>query len=202
MWQSFNLSEVKQKLNTNFQYGLTNEEVIVREKKYGKNKLEDTKSDSVVLKFIKQFNDFMIITLIIASVVSAVVSKINNSNDYLESIIIIVIVVFNAILGVIQETKAEKSIEALKKMISPIVKVRREGRVREVQSEDLVPGDIVILEAGNIVPADCRLINAVNLQVEESSLTGENVPVIKDANVILKDRVGLGDCINMIFQQQ
>ena len=199
MWQSFNLSEVKQKLNTNFQYGLTNEEVIVREKKYGKNKLEDTKSDSVVLKFIKQFNDFMIITLIIASVVSAVVSKINNSNDYLESIIIIVIVVFNAILGVIQETKAEKSIEALKKMISPIVKVRREGRVREVQSEDLVPGDIVILEAGNIVPADCRLINAVNLQVEESSLTGENVPVIKDANVILKDRVGLGDCINMIF---
>ena len=108
MWHSLSLSEVKKELNTNFQYGLTNEEVILREKKYGKNKLEDTKRDSVVLKFIKQFNDFMIITLIIASVVSAVVSKMNNSNDYLESIIIIVIVVFNAILGVLQETKAEK----------------------------------------------------------------------------------------------
>ena len=141
----------------------------------------------------------MIIILIIASIVSAVISKIEGSNDYLDSIIIIAIVVFNAIMGIVQEAKAEKSLEALKKMTAPRVKVKREGRVREIKSSELVPGDIVVLEAGNFVPADCRLINAYNLKVEESSLTGETVPVEKNASVVLNQKVALGDTVNMVF---
>lgn len=199
MWQALNLSEVKQKLKTNYQYGLTNEEVEKRFQEYGENKLEDKHKESLIVKFFKQFNDFMIIILIIASIVSAVISKVEGSNDYLDSIIIIAIVVFNAIMGIVQEAKAEKSLEALKKMTAPRVKVKREGKVREIKSSELVPGDIVVLEAGNFVPADCRLINSYDLKVEESSLTGETVPVEKDAGVILSQKVTLGDTVNMVF---
>ena len=199
MWQSLNLSEVKQKLKTNYQYGLTNEEVIKRFSEYGENKLEDKPRESLIIKFLKQFNDFMIIILIIASIVSAIIEKMQGSNDYLDSIIIIAIVIFNAIMGIIQEAKAEKSLEALKKMTAPVVKVRREGRIRQINSNELVPGDIVILEAGNFVPADCRLINSFNLKAEESSLTGETVPVEKNASLILKEKTGIGDCLNMVF---
>ena len=199
MWQGLNLSEVKQKLRTNYQYGLTMDEVEKRFHEYGENKLVDKPRESLIVKFFKQFNDFMIIILIIASVVSAVIERVQGSNDYLDSIIIIAIVIFNAIMGIVQEAKAEKSLEALKKMTAPVVKVRREGRVRQINSNELVPGDIVILEAGNFVPADCRLINAINLKAEESSLTGETVPVEKNAGVVLDNKVGIGDCINMIF---
>ena len=199
MWQSLNLSEVKQKLKTNYQYGLTNDEVDKRFGEYGENKLDDKPKESLIVKFFKQFNDFMIIILIIASVVSAVIERVQGSNDYLDSIIIIAIVVFNAIMGIVQEAKAEKSLEALQKMTAPVVKVRREGRVRQIKSSELVPGDIVILEAGNLVPADCRLINSFNLKAEESSLTGETVPVEKSASVLLDEKIGIGDCVNMVF---
>ena len=199
MWQALNLSEVKQKLKTNYQYGLTNEEIDKRFQEYGENKLEDKPSESFIVRFFKQFNDFMIIILIIASIISALIEKWQGSNDYLDSIIIIAIVVFNAIMGVVQEAKAEKSLEALKKMTAPIVKVRREGRIRQINSSELVPGDIVILEAGNFVPADCRLINSFNLKAEESSLTGETVPVEKKASIVLKEKTGLADCLNMVF---
>ena len=199
MWQSLNLSEVKQKLRTNFQYGLTNEEVDKRFNEYGENKLEDKPRESLILRFFKQFNDFMIIVLIVAAIVSAAIEKMQGSNDYLDSIIIIAIVIFNAIMGVVQEAKAEKSLEALKKMTAPVVKVRREGRVRQIKSSELVPGDIVILEAGNFVPADCRLINSFNLKAEESSLTGETIPVEKNASILLEEKCGIGDCFNMVF---
>ena len=199
MWQALNLSEVKQKLKTNYQYGLTNEEVEKRFQEYGENELEDKPRESLIIKFFKQFNDFMIIILIIASIVSALIEKMQGSNDYLDSIIIIAIVIFNAVMGIIQEAKAEKSLEALKKMTAPVVKVKREGRVRQIKSSELVPGDIVILEAGNFVPADCRLINAVNLKAEESSLTGETVPVEKNALIILEEKTAMGDCLNMVF---
>ena len=199
MWHSLNLSEVKQKMKTNYQYGLTNEEVDKRFKEYGENKLDDKPKENLIVKFFKQFNDFMIIILIIASIVSAVIEKVQGSNDYLDSIIIIAIVVFNAIMGIVQEAKAEKSLEALQKMTAPIVKVRREGRIRQAKSSELVPGDIVILEAGNFVPADCRLINSFNLKAEESSLTGETVPVEKSASVLLDEKIGIGDCVNMVF---
>ena len=199
MWQSLNLSEVKQKLKTNYQYGLTNEEVEKRFQEYGENKLDDKPKESIIIKFFKQFNDFMIIILILAAIVSAVIEKVQGSNDYLDSIIIIAIVVFNAIMGIVQEAKAEKSLEALQKMTAPVVKVRREGRVRQVKSVELIPGDIVILEAGNFVPADCRLISTFNLKAEESSLTGETVPVEKNASVLLDAKIGIGDCVNMVF---
>ena len=199
MWQSLNLSEVKHKLKTNFQYGLTNDEIGKRFQEYGENKLEDKPRESLFIRFFKQFNDFMIIILIVASAVSAIIEKVQGSNDYLDSIIIIGIVVFNAIMGIVQETKAERSLEALKKMTAPVVKVRREGRVRQIESCKLVPGDIVILEAGNFVPADCRLISSVNLKAEESCLTGETVPIEKNASTIINERAGIGDCFNMVF---
>ena len=139
MWQSFNLSEVKNKLKTNFQYGLSYEEAEKRRFQYGENKLQDKPKESFLVKFLKQFNDFMIIILIIASVVSAIISKLNGSNDYLDSFIILAIVIFNALMGVLQEAKAEKSLEALKNMTAPIVKVKREGRVRQIRNNEIVP---------------------------------------------------------------
>ena len=175
------------------------EEVQRRKEKYGENKLEEQKKESLLKRFIKQFNDFMIIILLIAAVISAVVAKIEGSGDYIDSIIIVAIVVLNSIMGLVQEAKAEKSLEALQKMSAPVTKVRRDGRTLTVKGTDVVPGDIVILEAGNFVPADCRLINSYNLKVEESSLTGETVPVLKEASVLLTENTALGDTVNMAF---
>ena len=123
MWQTLRKDEVVRNLGTNEKVGLSDEEVKVRQEKYGKNKLQEKRKESFFIKFLKQFNDFMIIILIIASIISAVVSKMQGENDYVDSIIIIGIVVFNALMGVIQESKAEKSIEALKKMTPQIAKV-------------------------------------------------------------------------------
>ena len=139
MWHALSLSEVKQKLKTNYQFGLTNEEVKKRFIKHGFNKLEDKPKESIIIKFLKQFNDFMIIILIVASIISAVITKMQGENDYIDSIIIIAIVVLNAVMGVVQEYKAEKSLEALKSMTTPKVNVRREGRVRLINSTELVP---------------------------------------------------------------
>ena len=141
----------------------------------------------------------MIIVLIIAAIISAIVAKTNGSGDYIDSIIIIAIVIFNAIMGLIQEEKAEKSLEALKKMSAPNAKVRRNGKIQEIEASQVVPGDVVILEAGNYVPADCRLIGSYNLQIEESSLTGETLPTSKQADVILNANTAIGDLKNMAF---
>ena len=199
MWQCFNIEEVQRKLRTNTYDGLSEEEVKKRREKYGENKLDEQKKDSLLKRFIKQFNDFMIIILLIAAVISAIVAKMEGSGDYIDSIIIIAIVVLNSIMGLIQEAKAEKSLEALQKMSAPVAKVRRNGRIVTVKGTEVVPGDIVILEAGNYVPADCRLINSYNLKIEESSLTGETVPVLKEANILLEENVALGDMVNMAF---
>ena len=199
MWQSFNIHEIERKFRTNIEEGLTKEEVIARQKEFGENKLEEQKKEGLFVRFLKQFNDFMIIILIIAAIISALVSYWQGENDYIDSVIIISIVVINAIMGVIQEAKAEKSLEALKNMSAPMAKVRRNGRIITVRGTEIVPGDIVLLEAGNFVPADCRLINSSNLKIEESSLTGETVPVDKDANVLLDENTQVGDTINMAF---
>ena len=199
MWETFRKEEVLKELKTNKKTGLTKEEVLSRRQKYGENKLKDKPKESLVIKFIKQFNDFMIIILIVASAISAAVSYFQGENDYIDSIIIIAIVILNAFMGVIQEAKAEKSIEALKQMTPPKAKVIRENETKEINAKDLVPGDIIILEAGNYVPADCRLIESHNLKIEESSLTGENEPVLKDAEMICKKDVALGDQLNMVF---
>ena len=199
MWYTLSTKEVEKQIQTNIEFGLNEKQVEDKQNKFGLNKLEEKKKESIVIKFIKQFNDFMIIILIIASIISAVVARLEGSNDYFDSIIIIAIVVFNAIMGLVQEAKAEKSLEALKKMTAPTCRVKRNGKISTIKSEQIVPGDIVLLEAGNYVPADCRLISSSNLKIEESSLTGETVPVLKDANCILKDKTALGDMVNMAF---
>ena len=199
MWHTLHVDEVARNVKTNINKGLTEEEVIRRRQKEGRNQLQEKKKENIIIKFLKQFNDFMIIILIVASIISAVMAYIEGTNDYMDSIIIIAIVIFNAIMGLVQEAKAEKSLEALKKMAAPLAKVRRNGKVVTIASEELVRGDIVILEAGNFVPADCRLINSFNLKVEESTLTGETLPVTKDASIILSKDVSLADTINMVF---
>ena len=198
MWQTKEISQIFKELKTSYK-GLNENEVKQRLEKYGKNTLKEKKKESIFIKFIKQFNDFMIITLIIAAIISAVVSKMNGESDYIDSIIIIAIVIFNAIMGLVQEQKAEKSIEALRKMTAPVAKVIRNGKVQEVKASEVVPGDIVILETGNYVPADCRLIKSYNLKIEESSLTGETVPSEKEADKVLNNDIAVADMKNMAF---
>lgn len=199
MWHTLTADEVKKKLNTDAYRGLTDKEVLKRRKKYGYNKLDEKKKESIIFKFISQFKDFMIIILLIAALVSAIVSYFEGTKEYTDSIIIVVIVVINALIGVIQESKAEKSLEALKKLSSPTSKVLRNGKTITIDSTLLVPGDIIELEAGNFVPADCRLISSYNLKIEESALTGETVPVTKDANTKLQNNIALGDMVNLAF---
>ena len=200
MWHTKNIKEVEKELRTNIKTGLGDKDVLIRQDEFGKNKIEEGKKESLLVKFINQFKDSMIIILIIAAIISAVVSYLEGTGDYFDSIIIIAIVLFNGLMGLIQEAKAEKSIEALKKMSAPVAKVRRNGKVLTVNGEDIVPGDIVILETGCYVPADIRLINTYNLKVEESSLTGETEAVEKDENALFNNqKVPLGDMKNMVF---
>ena len=149
--------EIRKKLKTNFMMGLTEEEAKERLRQNGKNRLEDKKKESIIIKFLKQFNDFMIIILIIASVISGVMAKIDGTGDYIESIIIIAIVVFNAIMGLIQENKAEKSLEALQKMSAPVCKVVRNAKQCVIPGEDVVVGDIVILEARKLCTSGLQI---------------------------------------------
>ena len=199
MWYTMDVQETMEKLKTNNVTGLSQEDVQKRLEKYGDNVLKEKKRENLFIKFIKQFNDFMIIILIIASIISAIMAYVEGNGDYIDSIIIIAIVIFNAVMGLVQEEKAEKSLEALKKMAAPIAKVKRNGKIEEIEVGKVVPGDIVILEAGNYVPADCRLIDSNDLKIEEASLTGETVPVLKDANKKLVQNTPLADQINMAF---
>ncbi len=199
MWQTKDIQEIRRIFRTDLQKGLSKTEVEQRKRQYGENKLHEKKKENIFVRLLKQFQDFMIWILIVASIVSALVEKVSGSGDYIDSIIIIGIVVLNAIMGLIQEMKAEKSIEALKSMAAPVAKVRRNGKIETVKGTEVVPGDIVLLEAGNYVPADCRLIEASNLKIEESSLTGETVPVTKQANILLEKDVAIGDMCNMAF---
>ena len=199
MWETLRKEEVLKLLNTDRKRGLTKEEANIRRNKYGKNKLDDKPKETLLKKFIKQFKDFMIAILIIASIISAVISYIQGENDYIDSIIIILIVILNAIMGVIQEAKAEKSIQALKNMTPTKAKVIRENAVIQINADELVPGDLILLESGSYVPADCRLIESYNLKVEESSLTGETEPVLKNADIICKKDIPIGDRLNMAF---
>ena len=199
MWHTLKTIEVEEGLCTDIVNGLAEDEVKKRQEKYGKNVLKEKKKESIIVKFVKQFNDFMIIILIIASIISAMTSYMQGENDYIDSIIIIAIVILNAIMGIIQEERAEKSIESLKKLTPKITKIVRNKKTQEVNAENLVPGDIIELETGNYVPADCRIIECFNLKIEESSLTGETEPVEKNNQAILKDKIPLGDMKNMGF---
>lgn len=198
-WHNLSIEESLKELNTSKASGLSEKEVSKRLHKYGNNVLETQKSKSLFQKFFSQFTDFMIIILICAALVSFFVSLLEGHADFVDPVIIFAIIILNAVLGVIQETKAEKSLEALKKLSAPTASVKRKGIVETVDSSLLVPGDIIFLEAGNFVPADARLIASYNLKVEESSLTGESHPVEKQADCILPKEALIGDRKNLVM---
>lgn len=199
-WFNKTVDETVNELKTNEESGLTTEEVNTRKEKYGLNELATKKKKSTFVKFLEQFKDFMIIVLIISAVISGIVGvKQEGLSGMTDTIIILVVIIANAIIGVLQENKAEKSLEALQKLSSHVAKVMRNGKLLTIPSRKLVPGDVVILETGDYVPADLRIIEAVNLKAQESALTGESVPVEKMAARIEDEKVGIGDRINMLF---
>lgn len=177
--------------------GLSTEQVEKRLADYGRNELDEGEKRSLFMKFIDQFKDLMIIILIVAAILSVVTE---GSEGLTDAIIILAVVILNAAFGVYQEGQAEAAIEALKSMSSPIARVRRNGHVVEVDSKELVPGDIVLLEAGDVVPADMRFLEANSLKIEEAALTGESVPVEKDLNATVASDAGIGDRVNMGYQ--
>lgn len=177
--------------------GLSSQEAASRLEKYGANTLQEGKKKSLLEKFVDQFKDFMILVLLVAAVVSMFAHQ--GEPDPTDAIIILAVVLLNAVLGVFQESKAEEAIEALKKMASPVASVLRDGHVEHIKGEDIVVGDVVILEAGDVVPADMRLFEVNTVKIEESALTGESVPVDKDLVIPTGDEVGIGDRTNMAF---
>ena len=197
-WYNKGVTEIEKELDTDLEKGLTQEKVNEKIAKYGLNKLKAEKKKSLFIKFLEQFKDFMIIVLIFAAIISGGIS-IAQGEAITDSIIILVVVIANAIIGVAQEAKAEKSLEALQKLSGHEAKVIRNGSVLIVPANDLVPGDIVVLDTGDYVPADLRVIEAVNLKSQESSLTGESVPVEKQAEIIDAEEVPIGDRSNMLF---
>ena len=181
------LNEVIKKHETDAKRGLTSSEAKTRLEKYGPNAIESSNKKSLLSKIIEQIADPMVILLIIAAIVSAF------TGDVVECVIIVAIVVINAIMSIIQEGKAEDSVAALQKMSSPEATVIRDGKRGHVKAEELVPGDIVVIETGDIIPADMRLVESSNLKIDESSLTGESVAVEKDASFETDEEVGIGD---------
>lgn len=192
-WYLKSIEEVLSELNVDSEVGLKKNEVNKRLEKYGPNELKEEQGKSFISKLIAQFSDFLILILIGAAIISIVVGE---SSD---AIVILAIVIVNAFLGIYQEGKAEKALDALKKMASPNAKVLRDSKAVVVPANTLIPGDIVLLEAGDIIPADLRLIESSNLKVEEASLTGESVPVEKKANESFDKEVSLGDRHNMAY---
>ena len=198
LWFHKSVDETKEYFKLDEENGLSNEQVNENRQKYGTNELQTKKKKSTFVKFLEQFKDFMIIVLIIAAIISGVVGYIEGEG-ITDSIIILIVVILNAVIGVIQENKAEKSLEALQKLSAHVSKVIRNGKMEVIPAKELVPGDIVVLDTGDYVPADLRIIEAVNLKSQEASLTGESVPVEKSANTIEQEEVDLGDRENMLF---
>jgi len=191
-------SEILEELNVNPKKGLSESEVISRQEKYGFNQLRETKKKTLFMMFMDQFKDFLVIILIIAAAVSIIVGIIEGEG-LVDGLIILAIVILNAILGVNQEQKANNALAALKKMSSPSAKVIRDGKTIEVSSEQLTVGDIVLLETGDYVAADIRLLESTNLKTDESSLTGESTPVSKDAEIDLGEKTVLAERENSVY---
>ena len=180
--------------------GLASDDVSQRLEKYGKNKLKEKKKKTNIQRFADQFKDAMILILIAAAVISFVVACVEGDPmEFFEPALILLIVILNAIMGVLQESKAEKALDALKNLSAPHARVVRDGKEQVIDASELVPGDIIKLEAGDFVPADARLLHSVSLKSEESALTGESVPSEKDAEVIADEKAPLGDRTNMVF---
>lgn len=190
------VEEVLKSLDTSID-GLSTAQAKERLDAYGYNELDEGEKRSLLSKFIDQFKDLMIIILLVAAALSIITEGRHGLTD---ACIIFAVVVLNAAFGVYQEGQAEAAIEALKNMSSPMARVRRDGNVVEIDSRELVPGDIVLLEAGDVVPADMRLIEAASLKIEEAALTGESVPVEKDITETVEAEAGIGDRVNMCYQ--
>lgn len=197
-WFNKSVEEVQQELETDLEKGLSQEQVVAKQEKYGLNELKAKKKKSLFQKFIEQFKDFTIIVLIVAAIVSGFVG-ISEGEGITDTIIILIVVLLNAVIGIIQENKAEKSLEALQKLSDHASKVLRNGRLDVIPSRVLVPGDVVVLETGDFIPADLRIIEAINLKSQESALTGESVPVEKQTKEIQEEKIGIGDRANMLF---
>ncbi|NTW06597.1 MAG: cation-translocating P-type ATPase [Syntrophaceae bacterium] len=193
MWYSKSIDAVLKEFNVEQAIGLTENEAKARLEKYGKNRLKGQKKKSILQMFVAQLNDWLIYVLFAAVIITLFLS------EYIDSIIILSVIILNAVLGVIQEVKAGNAIEALQKMSAPKSLVRRDGEVKEIDSELVVPGDILILDAGRFASADIRLIETANLQIEESSLTGESVSSEKNALLVLDPKTPLGDRENLAF---
>ena len=192
-WYNKTPDQLSQELGTDLRTGLTSSKVSENLEKYGRNELQEADKKSMLAKVVEQFTDPMIIVLLVAAVLSGIVG------EWIDSVIILAIVVLNAALSIYQEGKAEEALEALQKMASPTAKVIRDGKEQSVASSDLVPGDIVKLETGDIVPADLRLFDSYNLKIDESSLTGESVAVDKFAEENYEGVVEIGDRENMAY---
>lgn len=192
-WYNKDIKQAAIDLKVNLTTGLAGAEVQERLQQFGYNELKEKAKETLFQKVINQLKDFLVIILIIASIVSGLMGEIS------DAIVIIAIVIVNAVLGVIQEGKAEKALEALKKMSAPNTRVLRNGHIQIIPTRELIPGDIVLIEAGDSIPADLRLIESVNLKIEEASLTGESVPVEKHAEMVFDKEVSLGDRVNMVY---
>lgn len=179
--------------------GLTEEEAARRLSQTGPNRLAEGKKETLLQRFLKQLADPMIIVLLAAAVISGVTSMLEENGSMVDSLIILFVVVLNSVLGVVQESKAEEAIAALKSMTAAASRVLRNGRQQLVKSEELVPGDIILLEAGDSVPADARVLECASLKIEEAALTGESVPVLKQEDTLSGDSVPLGDRKNMLY---
>ncbi len=194
MWFSKSTEDIFKELNANPFTGLTSQEARVRLDKYGMNKLKGKPKKSLFSLFLAQLKDMLIYVLLGAAVITLFIG------EYVDAVIIILVVILNAVIGVVQEAKAEKAVEALQQMTAPKALIRRDGEIKEINSEEAVPGDIIILDAGRYVPADLRLTESANLQIEESALTGESVPSAKNAAKLPTDpKTPIGDKVNMAF---
>jgi len=195
LYHTMDIQDVINEMNSGFD-GLSDEEAQKRLEQYGRNEIEEGKKRTLFAMFLDQFKNLMIIILLAAAAISLIATK---GEEITDTIIILAVVLINAVMGVVQESKAEKALDALKKMSSPFVKVKRGGSAKEIRTEELVPGDIVLLEAGDIVPADMRLIENASLKIEEAALTGESVPVEKILDPIEKHDIVIGDRKNMVY---
>ncbi len=198
-WHSEESTKVTKQLNSDMANGLTDAQVAEKRAQYGENKLREKKKKTNFQRFLDQFKDTMILILLAAAGVSLAVTIIEKTNEFFEPLLILLIVVMNAIMGVMQESKAEKALDALKSLSAPHARVIRNGAEQIIEASKLVPGDIIRLEAGDFIPADARLLRSVSLKCEESALTGESVPSEKDAAVIVAEKAPLGDRTNMVF---
>ena len=200
LFHSSQKDDVLKKLETDQNRGLTSQEAVLRNQKLGDNKLTEKKKKSMLTRFLEQFKDVMILILIGAAIISfAVICVEKNWGELFEPALILIIVILNAVMGVYQEGKAEKALDALKNLSAPHARVIRDGQESVIDASLLVPGDIIKLEAGDFIPADARLLNSVSLKSEESALTGESVPSEKDANATVLENAPIGDRTNMVF---